>query len=99
MWGRVLITLALASSVAGCGDECRDYSDFTCKQIENADYNVIFAFPSATQTINLGQAKGLSECGHVAHSFAASKKLSPNDGWGYVCCMIAKGSECYEKHR
>src|SRR5215471_17551748 len=29
-----------------CSDECSSYSSFTCKQIENADYNVIFFFPS-----------------------------------------------------
>jgi hypothetical protein len=28
-----------------------------------------------------------------------AKKLSQRDNWGYVCCMIAKGSSCYEKHR
>lgn len=92
---RVLIALALATGVASCGDECREYSDFTCKQIETADYNVIFSFPSATQNINLGQAKRLSQCGQIARSFAATKNLSGNN----VCCMIAKGSNCYEKHR
>jgi hypothetical protein len=99
MWGRVLITLALASSVASCGDECSEYSEFTCKQIETADYNVWFSFPSGNDAYHLGRAKGLSQCGQIAYSFAASKDLTPKDGWGYVCCMITKDSSCYEKHR
>jgi hypothetical protein len=81
------------------GDECSSYSSFTCKQIETADYNVVFSFPKGTETYQLGQAKGLSQCGQIAHSYAASKNLSRNDGWSYACCMIAKGSSCYEKHR
>ena len=30
---------------------------------------------------------------------AADKKLSYNNDWSYVCCMITKDSSCYEKHR
>lgn len=97
MWGRVLITLAVASSVANCGDDCREYSEFTCKQIEAAEYNVLFAPPKG-DAVRLGRASGLSECGSMARSYAASTNMSRAD-WGYVCCMIAKGSDCYEKHR
>ena len=60
---------------------------------------MIFSFPSGTEQYHLGRAKGLSQCGQIAYSYAASKNLARNDGWGYVCCMIAKGSSCYEKHR
>src|SRR5262245_26007498 len=97
MWGRTLITLALASSVASCGDECREYSQFTCKQIEAAEYYVLF-FPPQRDALRLGRASGLSQCGSMAFSYAASMNMSRAD-WGYVCCMIAKGSDCYEKHR
>jgi hypothetical protein len=87
----------LASVVASCGDECSSYSSFSCKQIEAADYNVYFYFPSGDEQY-LGQANGLRQCSQNAHSFAASKKLS-QERWGYICCMIARGSACYEKHR
>jgi len=90
--------VALASVVSGCGDECSSYSSFSCKQIESADYNVHFFYPSGNESQYLGQAKGLSQCGDRARSFAAAKNMSGAD-WGYVCCMIARGSSCYEKHR
>jgi hypothetical protein len=59
------------------------------KQIETADYNVIFFFPSGTDQ-NLGQGKGLSEYGQRAHGFAGAKKFSQRDDWGYVCCRLRK---------
>ena len=92
-----VVWLVLCGVLASCGDECSSYSSFSCKQIEAADYNVYFYFPSGTEQY-LGEAKGLSQCGQRAHGFAASKNLSRGN-WGYVCCMIAKGSSCYEKHR
>jgi hypothetical protein len=96
--GRTALTwITLCGLLGSCSDECSSYSSFTCKQIEDADYNVILFFPSGTEQ-NLGQVKGLSQCGERAQGFAAAKNLSRAD-WGYVCCMIAKGSSCYEKHR
>jgi hypothetical protein len=91
-------TVLGALALSGCGDECSAYSEFSCDKIQNADYNVEFNFRSGTETYHLGQAKGLRECGAIAHNYAAYKKVSPAD-WGYVCCMIARGSSCYEKHR
>ena len=87
----------MALPMASCGDECRQYSDYSCTQIENADSNVYFYFPDNTE-IYLGQTSGLSSCGGIARSYANEKELSSAD-WGYICCMIAKGSSCYEKHR
>jgi len=79
-------------------DECREYSDFTCEEIQAADYNIYFSFPSGSQEY-LGQTSGLGSCGDIAWGYAAEKELSANSDWGYVCCMIANGSSCYEKHR
>ena len=86
--------------LAGCGfgDDCREYSDFTCKQIDKATYNAYFYFPDGKEYY-LGNTVGLSSCGNMAFSYAASKDLSRGDGWSYICCMEAKGSSCYEKHR
>lgn len=90
---------ALCIGLTGCGgDECSEYSDFTCDQIQNAEYNVYFYYPSGTEEF-LGRSQGLSQCGSTAHGFAYSKSLQGNNDWGYICCMRAKDSECYEKHR
>jgi hypothetical protein len=92
----LIVAMMLASVVASC-DECREYSAFTCRQIESADYNVYFYYPSGTERY-LGRVNGLPQCGRAAHGFAASQNLSGKE-WGYVCCMIARDSDCYEKHR
>lgn len=94
------LVLAISASlfVAGCGDECSRYSEFSCKDIQRATYNSYFYFPNDREYY-LGVANGLDECGSMAYSYAASKNLSGNRDWSYICCMIAKGSDCYEKHR
>ena len=95
----ILIAVALAwpLAVGGCGDECRSYSDYTCDQIERADYNVFFYYPSQEERY-LGKASGLSQCQSMARNYAANAEVIKAD-WGYICCMIARGSDCYEKHR
>lgn len=77
-------------------DSCRDYSDFNCSQIQEADYNVWFYFSKQGQGYNLGEVNSLTECGIKARSYARVKGLN---NWSYICCMKAKGSDCYEKHR
>lgn len=94
----IVATILYGVILSGCGDECSSYSDFTCSEIQKATYNVYFYFPNDKEYY-LGVADGLSQCGSVAYSYAASKNLSGNRDWGYICCMKAKGSECYEKHR
>jgi hypothetical protein len=94
-WKQALAALLLV--VSGCGDECSSYSDFSCSQIQGAEYNVYFYYPSQREEY-LGRASGLTACGATARGFAASKNMLSAD-WGYICCMIAKGSSCYEKHR
>ena len=79
-------------------DSCRSYSDFTCAQLERSRYNAYFYFPD-NKEVYLGESATLSACGSMAHSYAGSKGLSRGSGWGYICCLIAKGSSCYEKHR
>jgi hypothetical protein len=55
-----LTWIALCGLLGSCSDECSSYSSFSCKQIEAADYNVIFFFPSGTDQ-NLGRVQGLSQ--------------------------------------
>lgn len=84
--------------ISRCGDDCSNYSKYSCKEIEKATYNVYFYYPSGTEDY-LGLAVGLPNCGVTAHNFAASKNLTKNNEWSYVCCMKAEGSDCLEKHR
>ena len=93
---RAVLVLALLAA-CGNGDDCSSFSEFSCKEIEQARYNVHFYFPSGTEH-SLGQVSGLSRCDAVAHNYAAEKEVS-NENWGYICCMIAHGSACYEKHK
>ena len=97
---RLLVISSVISIVFlyGCGDECSDYSDFSCGEIQDASYNVYFYFPNDKEYY-LGVAEGLSQCGDMAYSYAESKNMSVQTKWNYICCMKAKGSECYEKHR
>ncbi len=84
--------------VSSCGDECSSYSDFTCDEIQKADYNVYFYFPNGSERY-LGQTNGLDNCGLMAWDYVGKKNLTSNGEWSYICCMIAKGSSCFEKHR
>ena len=94
----IVVLFIIIITLSSCGDECSSYSDYSCSKIEKADYNVYFYFPNQTE-VNLGEANGLSSCGSMARSYAYEKQLSDNNEWSYICCMIAKGSSCYEKHR
>lgn len=94
----ILALVAVSFVLAGCGDSCSSYSEFSCSQIDKATYNVYFYYPSDVENY-LGRVKGLAQCGSTARGYAASKSLLGSSGWGYVCCMEAKGSSCYEKHR
>jgi hypothetical protein len=76
--------LVLMLALSGCGDECSSYSEFSCSQIQDADYNVYFYYPNTQKEEYLGQVSGLAACGDVASGFASDRNmLSAN--WGYVC--------------
>lgn len=67
------------------------------------DYHVYFYFPEDRQSAvprerYLGKVTGLDGCGATASSFAAQNQVH-GARWGYVCCSIRKGSQCYEKER
>lgn len=94
----ISLCLLAGAVLTGCADECREFSEFSCSRIEKAKYNAHFYFPDGREEL-LGQTRNLEQCGDVVHGFAASRGLGDDDGWSYVCCMRAKGSECYEKHQ
>jgi hypothetical protein len=85
--------------VAGCGDECQEYSKYSCSKLEHATYYVWFRFPDGDKDYNLGLASGLAQCGSIASSYASSKTLTRSSGWSYVCCLKTSDSDCAEKHR
>lgn len=66
---------------------------------EDVYVHVWFTFPDGDQSYDLGRTKGAASCGAIAHDYAASKQLSYNSGWSYVCCTEEDGSECYRKIR
>ena len=71
---------------------------FRVKRYRQLYITLIFYYPDGSE-VYLGIANGLNECGNISGNFASSKNLLENNDWSYVCCMKAKGSECYEKHR
>ena len=64
---------------------------------EEVDVNVYFYYPNGREQY-LGRTSGASSCGAMARNFASNKNVSHRD-WGYVCCTIEDGSECYRKIR
>lgn len=95
---KLILLAPLFLFASSCGDECSSYSEFSCTEIQEATYNVYFYYPNGTERY-LGLASGLGQCGSMAHSYASSINLEGSNDWSYICCMKAKGSECYEKHR
>ncbi len=101
-----VIMLFLSFKIANAGlldflfgkDSCRSYSDYTCKELENSNYNVYFYFPDNTEYY-LGVSSSLTSCNSIAVSYANKKNMSSSSGWGYICCLKTKTSECAEKHR
>jgi hypothetical protein len=70
-----------------------------CDGNNSAVYNAYFYFPEGNKEYYLGIAQGLNQCGAMAHSYANSNNLDSSSGWGYICCLKTKDSECAEKHR
>ena len=96
---KTLVMLLTLFYLISCdSDSCREYSDYTCKELENSKYNVYFYFPNDYE-VYLGVSESLSGCGNAAYDYAYSKKLKKSDNWDYICCLKTKNSQCAEKHR
>lgn len=91
--------LTIMLALSGCSDSCQEYSKYSCSELDNLNYNVLFYFPDGNKEYHLGVAHGLSQCGSIAHNFAGQKNLDRSSGWSYVCCLKTENSECQEKHR
>jgi hypothetical protein len=77
---------------------CDNDDTLPLSQYEKVDVNVYFYFPD-NKEVFLGTTRGASSCGSMSHAYAASKGLSRSDRWSYICCVIRKGSQCYNKIR
>ena len=80
-------------------DSCREYSDYTCTQLEQSNYNVyVWLSPSnwGDEPFSAGSSSSLSGCRSVATNFAYRKGRDMDD---YICCLITQNSSCAEKHR
>ena len=107
------VAAVAALALTGCEeDACRSYSKYTCAQLQAANYYVMFSSLEkngaalidgaegwAEMTYRIGAAKGLSECGSMAHSYAQQLTKQSRPEWGYVCCLRTAKSDCAEKHR
>lgn len=96
--------LAPMMLLAGCErDSCKEYSRFTCKQLETQTFNVYYyegtKASSEPNELFLGTAIGLQQCEAVAWDAAQAKKKTGADDWSYVCCLQTDDSSCAEKHR
>lgn len=99
-----MLSLAVAGNLAACSaDPCRDYSAYTCAQLQSQTYNVYYSEsiqPGNWVDTYVGQVQGLEACGSLAYSHADSvESVERRDDWSYVCCLRTSESECAEKHR
>lgn len=100
---RFALCVLIAALAACSADPCREYSDYTCAELQTGSYNVYYSEPTRTGEWGetyLGEAQGLDACGAVAYDFAAVRhKLETPADWSYICCLRTDDSECAEKHR
>jgi hypothetical protein len=86
---QIVLICLLAFGLSGCGDE----------NLEQADFNAYFYYPSNGQEEALGLVHGLSACQRAAAGRAASLNMSNTSGWSYICCKKTASSSCESKHR
>jgi hypothetical protein len=90
--------------LGGCErDACKEYSRFTCNQLETQTFNVYYYEGASTSSepneLFLGKAVGLQQCGALAWNTAEARKKAEAEDWSYVCCIQTDDSSCAEKHR
>lgn len=70
-----ILVWAFLVVLSGCGDSCREYSDFSCPHLEKATYTVYFSFPDSNRSLDIGDAVGLDRCGSIAHNYASRHEV------------------------
>lgn len=93
---RLLVAAAvIVCGLSACGDDVHEPT-------ESDRFNAYFYYPSGSDPggeVYLGEMTGISACQSTARSFATSKNMTSRTGWSYICCRIANGSSCYDKHK
>lgn len=99
----VLTAVALSAAAVGCSsDSCREYSKYSCAELEEQTYNVLVYPPdngSDAREYFAGETVGLHACGSVAHGYAETHHFADSSEWSYICCLRTDESACAEKHR
>lgn len=101
---KLLSFAATTIALVGCQqDSCKEYSRFTCKQLETQTFNVYYYGstkpPAEPKELFLGTAIGLQQCEALAWDAAQARNKNSAEDWSYVCCLQTDDSSCAEKHR
>ena len=65
------------------------------KSNEEIPVHAYFYFEGGQESY-LGRYVGVSSCQTAAYNYASSKDVRSTN-WGYICCTIENGSDCYRK--
>lgn len=93
---QALAAISAAVALYGCGDSCTEYSEYNCKQLAEATYNVYVTLPGGRERF-AGEAVGLDGCEDIADELSSQEE--DRSGWSYICCLKTEESSCAEKHR
>ena len=78
-------------------EPCKAGTEYTCNELENAQYNVYFYSPDKEEKY-IGLARNLATAKIISVQYANSLNLSRDSGWTTTFCLKTKLSECAEKH-
>ena len=78
-------------------EPCKVGTEYTCNELENAQYNVYFYSPDKEDKY-IGLARNLATAKIISVQYANSLNLSRDSGWTTTFCLKTKSSECAEKH-
>ena len=78
-------------------EPCKVGTEYTCSELENAQYNVYFYSPDKEEK-NIGLARNLATAKIKSVQYTNSLNLSRDSGWTTTFCLKTKSSECAEKH-
>lgn len=96
------VIIAAIASASCSQDSCREYSKYTCSELERKDYNVL-VYPrnddGDRKEYFAGEVTGLQACESTAHGYAAEHHFESSSDWSYICCLKTDDSSCEEKHR
>lgn len=84
-----IAVVAAGVLLAGCNEE----------NLEKAEFNAYFYYPSSQREEYLGLVRGLSACQAAASNRALSLRMDRSVGWSYICCKKTSQSSCETKYK